>query len=163
MDLKVRQALNSKLIDIGTGVGNKKQLDLTVLGISGLDVADIQIVGGEKTTEPLLQDREWIESFLVKGKPEELTGKDCGFTRSSYVYTIWVKTRPEFGTYYCEGVSGLIQEHFKHRERIQLSDGTTLRVLSAYQQPSVVIDNNSTRLFNRVFVECEAYHRNVPN
>lgn len=157
-DIQIRSVLNSKLLSIGTGTGNKRTLDLSFAGITGISSAEIQIVSGEYTTEPKDQKKVWIEPFTVKSPQIMYTPTVDGISKKKLQYTIWVKTLPEDGLFYNEVVSGAIEQHFKDNEHLPTSNGDMLTILKSYQQPTITVDSTSGRLFNRVFIDTEMYY-----
>lgn len=161
VDLEIRNKLISHLYSLGTDDPDVKNrsLDLSAFGY-GFTTAPLYMNEGEKTSDSLPEDREWIEHFLVKSPQIIYTQGDCGISSKDFVFTIWVKTDRNKGTFYNEMISGLIEEHFPNNMHIPLDNGDTLTVVKSYQQASIIQDSKSGRLFNRVFVECENYFKN---
>lgn len=161
VDLDIRDKLINHLYTIGSQDGNVKNrsVDLSKFGYS-FTTAPTYITEGESPSSKLPDNKEWIEHFLVKSPQIIYTQGDCGISSKDYIFTIWVKTRRERGTFYNEMVSGLIEEHFPNNMHIPLKNGDTLTVVKSYQQSSIIQDSKSGRLFNRVFVECESYFKN---
>lgn len=161
VDLEIRDKLINHLYGLGTEDTDVKNrsMDLGVFGY-GFTSAPVYITEGEKSSDTLPDGKEWVEYFLVKSPQIIYTQGDCGVSSKDYVFTIWVKTRREQGTFYNEMISGLIEEHFPNNMHIPLDNGDTLTVVKTYQQASIIQDSKSGRLFNRVFVECENYFKN---
>lgn len=160
VDLPVRSVLNAKLMEIGTGSSNRKEIDLSPLGVTGLTTANIQIVAGEHTSEEMNQDLVWVEPFLVKSPQDIYTPSEQGLSKKTYQYTIWVKTPVEEGLSFNEAVSGMVEHHFDNNLHLKLPNDDVVTILKTYQQSVITKDNKSGRLFNRVFVDCEIYYRN---
>lgn len=146
-------------MEIGTGVGNKRLVDLTPAGIVGLSTANIQILAGEYSTEEKDQGLVWVEPFVVKSPQFSYTPSECGLSKKNTQLVIWVKTLLGDGLYFNEAVAGMIQEHFKDNEHLSLPNGEVVTILRSYQQATIVVDDTSGRFYNRVFVDTETYYK----
>lgn len=161
VDLEIRDKLIRHLYTIGTQDGGIKNRSVNLSQFNlGFSTAPVYITEGEKAAESMPDSREWIEHFLVKSPQIIYTQGDCGISSKDYIFTIWIKTRRDQGTYYNEMISGIVEEHFQNNMHIPLDNGDTLTVIKSYQQSSIIQDSKSGRLFNRVFVECENYFKN---
>lgn len=158
-DLQIRSVLNSKLLELGTGTGNKRTVDLAPSGITGLSSADIQILAGEYSTEKKDNKRSWVEPFIVKSPQNIYTPSPCGLSHKKTQLVIWVKTLLKDGLFFNEALAGMIQEHFNNNLHLPLPNGDVLTVLKSYQQATIVVDDKSGRFYNRVFVETEVYYK----
>ena len=81
VDLEIRNKLISHLYSLGTDDPDVKNrsLDLSAFGY-GFTVAPLYMNEGEKTSDSLPEDREWIEHFLVKSPQIIYTQGDCGIS-----------------------------------------------------------------------------------
>ena len=163
IDLLVREKLNEHLLSIGnisaSGNINERVLNLSSLGIpSVVGERNIQIVAGE-TPPPMLQDHSWVEAFMVKAPQFIRTPSEQGISQKLYMYTLWIKTDKELGLFDNEAISGLIEQHFPNNLHLPIGNDV-ITILKTYQQPTVIADNETGRLFNRVFIDCEVYYKN---
>lgn len=158
IDLQVRKALSEHLLGIGspTSEDNERVLDLSPYGLSGSHT--IQVVAGEVPTT-MKQSLSWVEAFLVKTPQFLRTPSETGLSYKLYQYGLWVKTKKDLGLFVNEAICGAIEEHFPNNKHIVVGDNT-LTILKTYQQPIVAADNETGRLFNRVFIDCEIYYKN---
>lgn len=160
IDLQVRRALAAHLLTIGTASPstepNERVVDLTLYGVT--TAGNLQIVAGEMPTD-MSQSSSWIEAFLVKTPQFIRTPSGVGLSHKLYQYSIWVKTIKDFGLHINEAICGAIEDHFPNNKHITVGDNV-LTILKTYQQPIVVADNETGRLFNRVFIDCEIYYKN---
>lgn len=163
IDLKVREKLNEHLLSIGaislTGNSNERTLELATLGIPSVTGdRDIQIVAGE-TPPDMQQGLSWVEAFLVKSPQLIRTPSESGISQKLYQYTLWVKTNKDLGLFENEAISGLLENHFPNNLHLPIGNDV-ITILKTYQQPIVIADNETGRLFNRVFIDCEVYYNN---
>lgn len=158
IDLQVRRALAEHLLEVGTptAIDNERLIDLTPYGLTGTNT--IQIVAGEIPTT-MSQSLSWAEAFLVKTPQFLRTPSNTGLSYKLYQYGLWIKTKKELGLHVNEAVSGAIEEHFPNNKHIVVGDNV-LTILKTYQQSIVAADNETGRLFNRVFIDCEIYYKN---
>lgn len=164
-DLEVRKALQDKLITLGNQQAgeqyNLREYDLTrYSGYGFINNNKVQIVQGESSTENMLEDYSWIEFFLTKSPQFIITSSEKGYSRKSYIFTLWIKTPHIEGVVFNEAMSSLVEEHFENNEHLPLPDGSVVTVLKTYQQATITRDSSSGRYFNRVFIECENYYNN---
>lgn len=159
LDLKMRVALDEHLKTLGTGDGFLNTLDLTPVGIFGIDSADLQIVGESPLGIEMESGRTWIEGALVKNPQDIITPSSRGTSRKKDLFVVFVKSPKEEGLYFNEAISALVEEHFPNNKHIAI-DGYTLTILKTFQQPTTYVDNDTGRYWNRVFVECEIYYEN---
>lgn len=161
-DLKVRQALNTHMLSIGTQAGtlaNERTINLSTLGISGVSGQRVlQIVGGE-SPPAMKQGLTWVDTFLVKSPQFIRTPSPTGLSQKLYQYGIWVRTDKTYGTFDNEAIAGIIEQHFQNNLHLPVGSDV-LTIIKSYQQPIVTADNETGRLFNRVFVDCELYYNN---
>lgn len=163
-DYQVRQVLNTLLLSMGTPVGDVSD-GIRLINLSDLGIPDltgeytIQVVGGELPPNSMQQGMTWVEAFLVKAPQSIKTPSEAGLSHKEYQYTLWIKTDKSYGLFINEAISGYIENHFQNNKHLQAGNDT-LTILKSYQQPLVIADNNTGRLFNRVFVDCELYYNN---
>lgn len=161
IDLDIRNKLDTHIHTLGTQNGStlkERTLDLSVYGLGAVS-SNIYITSGGGL-DPLPQDRDWLEYFIIKSPQIIVTPANQGISWKPYQYGIWVKTPKDMGVFYNEMVSGIIEEHFPNNMHIPLDNGDTLTVLKTYQQSAITLDSSSGRLFNRVFIDCENYFKN---
>lgn len=158
IDLQVRRALSEHLLSIGTptSTANERVLDLSPYGLSNSHT--IQIVAGEVPTT-MQQSLSWAEAFLVKTPQFLRTPSETGLSYKLYQYGLWIKTKKDLGLFTNEAICGAIEEHFPNNKHLVVGDNI-LTILKTYQQPIVAADNETGRLFNRVFIDCEIYYKN---
>lgn len=161
IDYYVRRELDDHLFKVGTQLSSIKErrLDLTMFS-TPFTTADVEISRGEDAVSELPQDLSWVQHFLVQTPQRIFTSSNCGISRKQYQYGLWIKTPRELGSNYNKMVAGIIEEHFPNNTHLPLQNGDNLTVLKTYQQASVILDSNSGRFFNRVFVDCESYFNN---
>lgn len=162
VDLQVRQALNNHILTIGGAgtVSNERVVDLSLLGMAGVSgIQTLQIAAGEYSTNVMKQSTNWVETFLIKAPQSIKTPSESGLSYKQYQYGLWIKTDKSNGLFTNEAISGLIELHIPNNLHLPIGD-QTLTILKTYQQAAVVSDNDTGRLFNRVFVDCEIYYKN---
>jgi len=162
IDSLVRVALDERLLSIGTQFGdnqNERVIDLGAVGIPKVGgTINIQIVGGESPPE-MEQEMAWVEAFLLKSPQFIRTPSEAGLSLKLYQYVLWVKTDKLRGTLTNEVLSGCLEEHFHNNLHLPVGNNV-LTILKTYQQPVVIADNETGRLFNRVSIDCEIYYKN---
>jgi hypothetical protein len=158
IDLQVRRALAEHLLSIGssTAVSNERVLDLSPYGLSNSHT--VQIVAGEVPTT-MQQSLSWAEAFLTKTPQFLRTSSESGLSYKLYQYVLWIKTKKDLGLFINEALCGAIEEHFPNNKHIVVGDNI-LTIIKTHQQPIVSADNETGRLFNRVYIDCEIYYKN---
>lgn len=159
VDLKMRQVLDSHITKLGTGDGYLNDLDLTPVGLTGLTTAPLQITGEAILGVDKEASRTWIEGALVKNPQEIITASECGLSHKKNLYVVFVKTPKEQGLYFNEAVSALVESHFPNNQKLKQND-FLVTVLKTFQQPTIYLDNDTGRYWNRIYVQCETYFKN---
>lgn len=162
IDTSVRLALKERIYSLGTQLGgneNERVVDLGTLGLPNISgEINIQIVGGESPPE-MNQNMAWVEAFLLKTPQFIRTPSKSGLSHKLYQYVLWVKTDKLLGTITNEVLSGYIEQHFQNNLHLPVGNNV-LTILKTYQQPTVTVDNETGRVFNRIFIDCEIYYKN---
>lgn len=160
LDFTMRKILDTKLQQIGTGTSSElRSLDISSYNLGSNTTMGIHL-GAGSNLEGLENSRSWIQGTLVKSPQDNLTRGDDGLTHKKSIYVVFVKTDKLLGEYVNEAISSEVEKHFGYNTHITL-DGKLLTILKTYQQPSIYIDSDTGRYWNRVFVECEIYDKNI--
>ena len=159
MDLKMRIALDQDLKTFGTGDGHRNTLDLTPIGITGIDTADLQIVGESAIGIDMDVNRTWIEGFLVKRPQDIITKGTCGLSYKKNLYVVFVKSQKSKGLYFNDAVSAMVEAHYPNNKHFT-TDDQVLTIIKTYQQATTYVDSDTNRYWNRIYIECEAYSKN---
>ena len=103
--------------------------------------------------------RVWVQGTLIKTPQQKITKGVCGLIHKKSLYVVFVKSDKLLGEYVNEAICSEIEKHFEYNKHETLNS-KLLTVLDAYQQPSIYLDGDTGRDWNRVFIECEIYDNN---
>tara|TARA_R110000851_G_scaffold95639_4_gene207737 strand:- start:86 stop:613 length:528 start_codon:yes stop_codon:yes gene_type:complete len=126
-------------------------------------IEECSLVEGETNLQGRPTQHTWFDTFIVKEPSDIITPSPDGISRKGIQYVVFIRTNKEYGAIFNEAVSGAVELHFPNNLHLIDVDNNNVTVLNTYQQPTIITEQSTGRLFNRVIISCEIYYKNNNN